>query len=62
MSPIPTLVAAFLQMLLIRHALGGATQDPFSKFTAAMFYLAKLYAFVRHADLDAGDGMVALPA
>jgi hypothetical protein len=31
----------------------GCMPDPLFKFLATIFYLAKLYAFFRHAGLDA---------
>jgi len=44
--PITALLAPFLQVLLFRKALWRSMGNPLTKFSAAVFYLAKFYAFI----------------
>ena len=64
MRPVTALLAAFLQVLLFGEALRGSMGNPLFKFSAAILYLAKLYAFIRHAGLDArvGEAVPQFPA
>jgi hypothetical protein len=52
-GPVPTLFAAFVQVLPFLKTLRRSMGNPLFKFSATTFYFAEFYALICHSRLDA---------